>query len=318
MWLDSVACRARWSTRASTGSPASQRPLPRDHLRAPGPRRAAARPRTRARQSPSLALDRADVGDLPAAGSVERRLGELDQIAQPAAALAVAVSAAGRAVAADAAHGADRRALLLGLIAGEARLAPAPRRARPSRRAARRRARCRLSRPHGARPRARCSSISSSKSPSIDSPSSASSSLVISCGKPYVSCSRKTVVRRHRRAPRLACSLDLAAQHLHALGERAPEALLLGGQPHVDRLRVLDELRVGAAHDLAHPRGVAREEAGRELQRAALLDRPAHHAAQHVAAILVGGHDAVGDQEGHRARVVGEDPQRAVVAKSSP
>ena len=33
---------------------------------------------------------------------------------------------------------------------------------------------------------------------------------------------------------------------------------------------------------------------------AALLDRAAHHAAQHVAALLVGGHDAVGDQERHR------------------
>ena len=39
----------------------------------------------------------------------------------------------------------------------------------------------------------------------------------------------------------------------------------------------------------------------------ALLDRAAHQAPQDVAAVLVGGHDAVGDQERHRARVVGQD-----------
>ena len=45
----------------------------------------------------------------------------------------------------------------------------------------------------------------------------------------------------------------------------------------------------------------------------ALLDRAAHDPPQDVAAVLVGGHDAVGDEERHRARVVGEDPQRALV-----
>ena len=34
--------------------------------------------------------------------------------------------------------------------------------------------------------------------------------------------------------------------------------------------------------------------------------------AQHVAALLVRGHHAVGDEEGHRAAVLGEDAQRHV------
>ena len=58
--------------------------------------------------------------------------------------------------------------------------------------------------------------------------------------------------------------------------------------------------------------GEARQERALDADPAALLDRAAHDAAQHVAAVLVRRHDAVGDQERHPARVVGEDAQRAV------
>ncbi len=107
-------------------------------------------------------------------------------------------------------------------------------------------------------------------------------------------------------------SVDVLAQRRKALRERPPEALLLGGQPHVRRLRVLDQFRVGATHQLPDERGVAGQEARLEPQVPSLLDRPAHHSPQHIAAILVGGHHAVGSQERHRPRVVGEDPQRPV------
>ena len=109
--------------------------------------------------------------------------------------------------------------------------------------------------------------------------------------------------------------VGLRDQLLEQLGpvlERAPEALLLPGQPAADRLALLDQLGVGPAHHLLDDVGVAGEEARLEPEHAALLDRAAHHAAQDVAAVLVGGHDAVGDEEGHPARVVGQDPQRAV------
>ena len=56
-----------------------------------------------------------------------------------------------------------------------------------------------------------------------------------------------------------------------------------------------------------------RQEAVLDADAVALQQRAAHDPAQHVAAVLVGGHDAVGDEEGHPARVVGQDPQRAVV-----
>ena len=94
--------------------------------------------------------------------------------------------------------------------------------------------------------------------------------------------------------------------------ERAVERLLLGPQPHLDRLALLVQLGVGGAHQLAHDAGEARQEGVLDPDPPTLHDRAAHQAAQHVAAILVGGDDAVGDQERHAARVVGEDPQRAV------
>ncbi len=78
----------------------------------------------------------------------------------------------------------------------------------------------------------------------------------------------------------------------------------------MDDVAALHELGIGGAHQLGHHVGVLREEGALDAQAAALLDGAAHDAAQHVAAVLVGGDDAVGDQGGHAARVVGEDPHR--------
>ncbi len=88
--------------------------------------------------------------------------------------------------------------------------------------------------------------------------------------------------------------------------ERAPEPGLLRTDPLEDVLALVAQL--GVAHV-----DVARQEGPLDAQAPTVLDRAAHHAAQDVAALLVGGHDAVGDEEGHRAGVVGEDGQRAVL-----
>ena len=58
--------------------------------------------------------------------------------------------------------------------------------------------------------------------------------------------------------------------------------------------------RVGGAHQVDDQADVLRQEAVLDADAVALLDRAAHDPAQHVAAVLVGGHDAVGDEEGHR------------------
>ena len=98
-----------------------------------------------------------------------------------------------------------------------------------------------------------------------------------------------------------------------ALLERAAEPLLLGDDPLEDVLALGLELGVGLAHRLDDRVDVARQERVLHPGAVPLLDRAAHDAAQDVAAVLVGGHDAVGDEERHAARVVGEDPQRALV-----
>ena len=103
--------------------------------------------------------------------------------------------------------------------------------------------------------------------------------------------------------PRGPLLLRLGDQLLEQLGaalEGAAEALLLVGDPALDRLALGRELGVGVAHDLDRALREAAQPGGLEAERAALLDRAAHDPAQDVAAVFVGGDDAVGDQEGRR------------------
>ena len=115
-----------------------------------------------------------------------------------------------------------------------------------------------------------------------------------------------------------ASAFDLLLERLGALVQRAPEALLLGREPHVDHVRLIEQFGVGGAHQLADPLPVADQEPGGELEHASLVDRAAHHPPQDVAAVLVRGHHPVGDQERAGAGVVGQDPQRAVAREVRP
>ena len=89
---------------------------------------------------------------------------------------------------------------------------------------------------------------------------------------------------------------DQAVEQLGAAVERAAEALLLVADPAHDRLAARHELRMGVGGDLDRALGEAAEVGRLEAEHAALLDRAAHDPAQDVAAVLVRGHDAVGDQ----------------------
>ena len=121
----------------------------------------------RARAVAVLALDHAGVGDLAAAGRVERRL---DELGQHAAVLACSTAA-------------DRGRLLERLVAGEVASARPPSVANVAHALAA--SSSRPPRPAAARARARCSSISSSKPcSSTPRPCSAASSSVSSNGKP--------------------------------------------------------------------------------------------------------------------------------------
>src|SRR3954470_17438983 len=232
-----------------------------------------------------LALDRARVRDLAAARRVERRLGELDVRA------AVALEPAG-----------DRRVLLEVLVAGElARLVG--------------------DLAHDVAAGARARTIAGALGPGA--------LLVHQARELLVARERDTALRGDlaRQVDREAVGVvqpegvlagDLApreqvVEQARALLERAAEALLLGAHPLQDRLPAGDQLGVGVAHHVDDDLDELRQETGLDPDAVALLDRAAHDPAQDVAAVLVGRHDTIGDQERSRARVVGEDAQRALV-----
>ncbi len=158
-----------------------------------------------------------------------------------------------------------------------------------------------------ARARRRCSSIAASK-PAVSTPRpcSRSASCVRSSGKPNVS------YRRNATSPG---SAPPSPQPLGRLGEQVQAALqhrleprLLEPQRLHDQRLGAHQFRVGGAH-LAHQR---RHQAPHQrLARAhhvRVPHRAAHDPAQHVAAALVGGQHAVGDQERAGAQVVGDHP----------
>ena len=98
-----------------------------------------------------------------------------------------------------------------------------------------------------------------------------------------------------------------------AVGQDRVEPVLFGPHHPGDRLAVGAELGVRDAHLADHDVDEAMEERAGHAQLLPVPHRAAHDLAQHVAAPLVGGHDAVAHEEGHRAQVVGDDPHRDVV-----
>ena len=106
-----------------------------------------------------------------------------------------------------------------------------------------------------------------------------------------------------------------AVEQLEAARQRLAEALLLAAHDAEHELVLLHDLGVRPAHDVdgrVDQRG--RDELlGAEQER--VTHRAPDDAAQHVAALLVRRHDAVGDEERHRATVLGEDAQRHVGAR---
>src|SRR5690606_19618698 len=110
-----------------------------------------------------------------------------------------------------------------------------------------------------------------------------------------------------------AAGLDpvvVLVEQLEAARERAPEALLLAARHVDDELLALDELRVDVAHVRDDARGDVVEEGLADAEAVAVADRAAHHAAEHVGAAVTAGEDALADEEGRRASVVGDDAHR--------
>ena len=89
--------------------------------------------------------------------------------------------------------------------------------------------------------------------------------------------------------------------------ERPGELGLLARDRAEDLVPPLDEVRVRLAHDVDDDRRGLGQERLAPPEQPAVPDRAAEDLAQDVAAALVRGQDAVGDEERHRPRVVGDD-----------
>lgn len=112
---------------------------------------------------------------------------------------------------------------------------------------------------------------------------------------------------------RIALELLECLGQIHlALAKGRAEALLFGKNDAANKLAIVDDFGVHVAHELHDFIDVLIEERAFDAHRVRLLDGAAQQAAQHVAAALVRGKNAVGNHEGDRAAVVRDDAQRLV------
>ena len=119
-----------------------------------------------------------------------------------------------------------------------------------------------------------------------------------------------TVENRRLAGQRRKLGLEVG----HARAQRRGEPLLLGGDDALDEVAVGHELGVDPAHLLDDVRDEPVEKRVLHAEQTPVTHRPAEQPAQHVAASLVRGQDAVRDHEGDGARVVGEDSERRIGA----
>ena len=94
--------------------------------------------------------------------------------------------------------------------------------------------------------------------------------------------------------------------------QRVAEPLLLGQRHPGDMLPRLGELRVGPLHQLHHPTGHLGHERLVHAEQATVAEAAPQDTAQHIAAALVAGQDAVGHQKRRGPGMIRDDPQRDV------
>ncbi len=107
---------------------------------------------------------------------------------------------------------------------------------------------------------------------------------------------------------------DRGLQDVGAALEGLEEGGLLGEGDHLDALALGDQLRVLLPHRVDHDVDEVLDDRPGGAQEAHVADGSAHDAAQHVAATLVAGGDAVTDEHHGRAHVVGDDAEGDVRA----
>ncbi len=95
--------------------------------------------------------------------------------------------------------------------------------------------------------------------------------------------------------------------------QRAIERGLLGDRDAPDPVEIGDEFGIRRAHRVAHGGHQLADDRALDAQQLGRADHPAQQPAQHVAASVVAGGDAVADQDRRGAAVVGDDPVAHVV-----
>jgi hypothetical protein len=105
--------------------------------------------------------------------------------------------------------------------------------------------------------------------------------------------------------------LDHLGEQALALLERTAEALLLGARPALDGGPLAPHVGIDVAQDVAHAVAHLHQEGVGDAEHVALLDRPAHDAAEDVAAVLVRRDHAVREERGGASAVIRDHAQRA-------
>ncbi len=104
---------------------------------------------------------------------------------------------------------------------------------------------------------------------------------------------------------------ELLIQVSATVVEGGGETLLPGLDDALDQADVLEQARVGVAHDVVHRVDETAQERVLDTQQTPMEHGATQQTAQHIATALVTGKHAIGDQEVHRTGVVGDDAQGA-------
>ena len=118
--------------------------------------------------------------------------------------------------------------------------------------------------------------------------------------------------RQHGGAGRLGRAGGLLEQP-RTRRQGAVERGLLGDRDAVDPVEVGDEFGIRRAHRVAHGGHQVADDRVVDAEQLGRADHPAQQPAQHVAAAVVAGADAVADEDRGGAAVVGDDPVAHVV-----
>ncbi len=114
-------------------------------------------------------------------------------------------------------------------------------------------------------------------------------------------------VRAAERAARRARGVDVLREDLAAPLERPLERRFLAPEPAHDPLLGARELRIAGRERRDDGRHEPREKTARIAEEPPVTDRAPDEETEHVPAVGVARIDAVGDQEGRRTRVIGDD-----------